>query len=86
VRVTLGGQAAYIAYISPTQINALAPNIETGNIAVAVSNSVGTSSAVSAISQNGSASILHVGTYAVATHVDFTPAAKNGTLSGVVTV
>jgi uncharacterized protein (TIGR03437 family) len=61
VRVTFGVQAAYIAYVSTTQINALAPNIETGNLAVVVSNSVGTSPAASTISQDGSASILHVG-------------------------
>jgi uncharacterized protein (TIGR03437 family) len=44
--VTIGNQAAFVAYISPTQINALVPStVGTGTQAVTVSTAAGTSSA-----------------------------------------
>lgn len=46
VKVTIGGQLAFIDYISPTQINALIPStVGTGAQQVIVSNSLGTSAA-----------------------------------------
>src|SRR5205807_1550240 len=43
--VTIGGQAAYIEYVSQNQVNALLPTgIPTGQQSVVVSNSVGNSS------------------------------------------
>ena len=44
--VTIGNQSAYVAYISPTQVNALVPsNVGTGPLAVTVSTAAGTSPA-----------------------------------------
>jgi uncharacterized protein (TIGR03437 family) len=46
--VTIGGQAAFVAYISPTQVNALVPsNVGTGPLPVTVSTAAGTSAASS---------------------------------------
>jgi len=47
VSVTVGGQAAYISYVSPVQINAVAPNVAAGPITVVVKNPLGTSTAFS---------------------------------------
>lgn len=46
--VTIGGQAAYVAYISPTQVNAQVPTtVGTGPLPVTVSTAAGTSAASS---------------------------------------
>jgi uncharacterized protein (TIGR03437 family) len=46
VTVTIGGEAAYVSYISPTQINALVPsNVGLGSQLLTVSTSGGTSAA-----------------------------------------
>ena len=42
VSVTVGGQPAYIEYVSPTQINAIAPNVAAGSVPVVVTNANGT--------------------------------------------
>jgi uncharacterized protein (TIGR03437 family) len=86
VSVSVGGQPAYISYISPTQINALAPNVGTGTASVTVTNSSGTSAAVAAVSQMVQPAFFQWGTYAVATRQDFSPAVKNGALSGLASV
>jgi uncharacterized protein (TIGR03437 family) len=87
VSVNVGGQAAYIYYVSPGQINFIAPEVPAGSQPVVVKNSTGTSSP----------SMLTVGTYGpaffpwpnnqvVATRQDFSLAAKNGTFAGDTTV
>jgi uncharacterized protein (TIGR03437 family) len=43
VSVTVGGRPAYINYISPVQINALAPSVGAGTMEVTVTNPAGTS-------------------------------------------
>lgn len=49
VSVQIDGQAAYIDYVSPTQINVLAPaDAKTGSVSVSVTNSAGMSNSVSA--------------------------------------
>jgi uncharacterized protein (TIGR03437 family) len=87
VKVSVGGQPAYIYYISPTQINALAPNVGTGPpLPVTVTNANGTSSAVTAtVLFFQPAFFLWPGNYAVATTVNYGLAVKNGTFSGVTT-
>ena len=50
VGVKVGGQDAYVYYISPTQINVLAPNVGTGSMSVTVSNANGISTAATATS------------------------------------
>jgi uncharacterized protein (TIGR03437 family) len=86
VSVNVGGQNAYVYYISPTQINVVAPNIALGSAPVTVTTSSGTSSAATATAQAVQpAFFLWPGSYAVATRVDFSFAVKAGTFSGVTT-
>ena len=86
VTVSVGGKPAYISYISPTQINAIAPDIGTGTMAVSVTNSNVTSSAVTATSVSVQpAFFLLAGNYPVATRQDFSIAVENGTLAGLTT-
>jgi len=86
VTVRFGGQAAYVAYISPTQINVLAPAVATGMVEVTVTNSGNTGAAVSVVSQTAQPAFFQWGSYAVATHLDYSLAVKNGAIAGVVTV
>jgi uncharacterized protein (TIGR03437 family) len=86
VTVTVGGQPGYIDYVSPNQINLVAPNIGTGPTQVKVTDSLGTSVAFSSTSATfGPAFFLWPGGYAVATYTDFSLAVKNGTFAGVTT-
>ena len=80
VTVTVNGKPAYVSYISPTQINAQAPNDATvGSVSVQVTNNGVTSGLVTAQMQRFSpAFFLWPGNYAVATHADFSLAAKAG--------
>jgi uncharacterized protein (TIGR03437 family) len=87
VGVKVGGKDAYIYYVSPTQINALAPDVGTGSMSVTVSTPTGTSAAFTATSNSlMPAFFLLPGNQAVATHIDGTLAIKNGTYAGVTTV
>jgi uncharacterized protein (TIGR03437 family) len=88
VNVTIGGQMAYVEFVSPGQVNVLAPpNIGTGPLAVTVMTPAGTSAAATVTSQTASpAFFLWPGGYAVATRPDFSLAVKNGTFAGTTTV
>jgi uncharacterized protein (TIGR03437 family) len=86
VSVDVNGQAAYIAYISPTQINALAPNVGPGTLSVTITNSSGTSSAVTVVSQAFQPAFFQWGNFAVATREDYSFAVKNGSIPGLTTV
>ncbi len=86
VTVTVGGKPAYIYYVSPTQINAVAPDVPSGTAQVVVSNSIGTSLATSVTAGiYGPAFFQWVAPnntlYAVATRTDFTLAVKDGTFA-----
>ena len=85
VSVMVGGQPAYIAYVSPTQINAVAPNVPAGTAAVTVTTSVGTSAAVNANAQAAQPAFFQWGNYAVASKLDYSLAVKSGTFAGVTT-
>lgn len=87
VSVSIGSQQAFIYYVSSTQINAIAPNVGTGSLSVSVTNSVGPSNPVTAVSQTVQpAFFLWPGNYAVATHTDFSYAVENGTFTGLTTI
>jgi uncharacterized protein (TIGR03437 family) len=87
VSVSVGGLPAYVYYISPTQINVLAPNVGTGSVSVTVTNNSNTSAAATAVSSTvGPAFFPWPNTQPVATHVDYSLAAKNGTFAGATTV
>jgi uncharacterized protein (TIGR03437 family) len=87
VSVMIGGTPAYISYISPGQINVIAPQASAGPVTVIVTNSSGTSAAFTVTSGEYSPAFFSwPGNQAVATHLDFTYAAKAGTFPGVSTV
>jgi uncharacterized protein (TIGR03437 family) len=86
VSVMVGSQPAYIAYISATQINALAPSVAAGSVPVTVTASGGTSQAVMAQLQAEQPAFFQWGDYAVATRQDFSLAVKDGTFPGTTTV
>ena len=85
VSVSVGGQPAYIEYISPSQINAIAPNVLAGSVPVTVTNSNGTSQAVNAQLSVETPAFFQWGTYAVATRQDYSYAVKNGAIAGLAT-
>jgi uncharacterized protein (TIGR03437 family) len=87
VSVTVGGAAAYVYYISPGQINFIVPDVGEGPQHVLVTNSAGTSAAVSVTASTfGPAFFLWPNSQAVATYQNFTLAAANGTFANTTTV
>lgn len=86
VSVSIGGVPAYISYVSPTQINVLAPQISTGSVTVTVTSGSQTSAAYTVTAaQYSPAFFAWPGNQVVATHLDGTYAAKAGTFPGVTT-
>lgn len=87
VSVSIGGQPAYVYFVSSGQINVVAPNVQPGPVNVIVTNSQGSSTAFSATAQAFQpAFFLWNNTFAVATRQDFSYAAKDGTFPGLTTV
>jgi uncharacterized protein (TIGR03437 family) len=89
VTVTVGGQPAYIYYVSPTQINVVAPDIAAGPATVIVKNSLGTSTPFSTTGSAFQPAFFPLlDGYIVATHNDatYSLAVKNGTYPGLTTV
>jgi uncharacterized protein (TIGR03437 family) len=85
VKITVGGEPAYISYLSPTQINAVVPNVAAGTARVTVTNSIGDSATVNAVVQAVQPAFFQWGNYAAATTLDYSLAVKNGTFPGVTT-
>jgi uncharacterized protein (TIGR03437 family) len=87
VTVTVGGKPAYVYYISPTQVNALAPDIGAGSMAVTVSNA---GSVSAAFTENANpimpAFFPWPNNQPVATRQDGSFVVKNGTFAGTTTV
>jgi uncharacterized protein (TIGR03437 family) len=81
VIVTVASQPAYIQYVSPTQINVVAPDVEAGIVPVTISASGGLSATAMAAALSVQPAFFQWGTYAVATHQDYTYAVKNGAFS-----
>jgi uncharacterized protein (TIGR03437 family) len=73
VSATIGGKAAFVYYISPTQINVQAPDINAGDVVVTVTNANGTSNSVTVTAADFAPGFFQTGQYAIATH-------QNGTL------
>jgi uncharacterized protein (TIGR03437 family) len=86
VSVMVGGQPAYIEYVSPTRINAVAPNVPAGSVPVTVTNAHGTSPATDVQLSTEQPAFFQWGNYAVATRQDFSLAVKNGTFAATTTV
>jgi uncharacterized protein (TIGR03437 family) len=87
VSVTMGGMPAYVYYISPGQLNLLAPDLPAGLVTVTVTTPGGTgTSFATTASLYGPAFFLWPGSQVVATRQDYTYAVKAGTFAGAATV
>jgi uncharacterized protein (TIGR03437 family) len=87
VSVSMGGKPAYVYYISPGQLNVLAPNVAAGPVTVTVTTPNGTGASFSTTaSLYGPAFFLWPGSQAVATRQDYSYAVKAGTFAGATTV
>ncbi len=87
VTASVGGKPAYVYYVSPTQLNLLAPDIPAGPAQVTVTAPSGTSSTFTVTaSQYGPAFFSWPNNQPVATRQDFSYAAADGTFAGATTV
>ena len=87
VSVTMGGKPAYVYFISPGQLNVLAPDIPAGPTTVTVTNAGGASAGfATTASTYGPAFFLWPGSQVVATRQDYSYAAKADTFAGAATV
>ena len=86
VSVTLGGQPAYVYFVSTGQINFIIPDVPAGPQQVVVSNAAGSSSAVNAtVSDFGPAFFQWPASQVVATTQSFAYVAETGTFPAVAT-
>jgi uncharacterized protein (TIGR03437 family) len=86
VGVSVGGQPAYVYYVSPGQINAVVPNIAAGQTTLSVTTPTGQTGAVAVnVGTQAPAFFLWPGNQAVATRQDGSYAVKAGTFSGATT-
>lgn len=88
VSVSVGGTPGYLSYVSPGQINVLAPNLGAGPTAVTVTTSAGTSEPyiMTAPALQPAFFELTGTSYVVATDTNYNPLASNGTIPGRTTV
>jgi uncharacterized protein (TIGR03437 family) len=87
VSVTIGGQPAYIYYVSPEQVNVLAPALGEGPVSVVVTNLGGVSDPVTTTASTyAPAFFTWPGQQVVATRQGFSIAAQTDTFAGVTTV
>lgn len=87
VSVTMGGKPAYIYFISPGQLNVLAPDVPAGPISVTVTTADGASAPFSTTaSAYGPAFFVWPGNQVVATRTDYSYAVKPGTFAGATTI
>jgi uncharacterized protein (TIGR03437 family) len=71
VSVTINGKQAFVYFISPTQLNVVAPADTTvGTVPVVVRNSAAPGVSATALLQTASPAFFAAGKYAVATHAD----------------
>ena len=87
VSVTINGVPAYVEYISPTQVNVLAPDDATvGAVQVQVTTAQVASNSFTAQKQPVSPGIfLFAGNYVVAQHADYSLVGKSGLIAGATT-
>ena len=87
VSVSIGGKHAYINFVSPGQINLVAPDVGFGSLPLTVTTAGGTSATYTVTSgQYGPAFFEWPNSQPIATRLDYTDAVKNGTFAGVTTV
>jgi uncharacterized protein (TIGR03437 family) len=86
VNVSIGGKPAYIYYISPGQLNVLAPDVPAGPATVTVTTAAGASSAfATTAAAYGPAFFVWPNNQVVATRQDYSYAVKAGTFAGATT-
>jgi uncharacterized protein (TIGR03437 family) len=87
VSVRIGGQPAFVYYISPTQINVQVPAVPAGTTDVVVTSGSATSNTAQATLADFAPAFFVAGNYAIATHSDGSlvtstaPAAKGETIT-----
>jgi uncharacterized protein (TIGR03437 family) len=87
VSVSVGGKPAYMYYISPGQINVLAPDVPAGSVTVTVTTGAGTSPPVTTTAGTyGPAFFPWPNGQIVATRQDYSYAAKAGSFPTLTTV
>lgn len=88
ISVTIDGHPVFVQYISPAQINVLTPpDLATGVVPVVVTTPAGASAPFSVASlASMPAFFTWPGGQPVATHTDYTLAAKAGTFAGAATI
>ncbi len=87
VSVTIGGKPAYVDAVTPGQINVQAPDVGNGPVQVVVTTGGGASAPFATNSQLYSPAFFPwPGNQPVATHLDYSIAAKNGTFPELTTV
>jgi uncharacterized protein (TIGR03437 family) len=87
VKVSIGGNPAYVSFVSPGQINALAPSVASGNAQVTVTAANGSTATVTVTAQQFSPAFFPwPNGQPVATHLDYSWAVKTGTFAGTTTV
>ncbi len=89
VSVSMGGKAAYVDYISPGQLNVLAPDVPAGPVTVTVTTPGGTSAGLTATASLYGPAFFVADTASsqiVATHQDYSLAVKAGTFPAATTV
>jgi uncharacterized protein (TIGR03437 family) len=87
VSVTIGGKPAYVYFISPGQLNVLAPDVPSGPVTVTVTTDGGTSAVFTTTANAyGPAFFPWPNNQVVATRQDYSYAAKAGTFPGATTV
>jgi uncharacterized protein (TIGR03437 family) len=86
VGVSVGGAPGYPSYVSPGQINVLAPNLSTGPTAVTVTTSAGTSEPYIMTAPAVQPAFFEwAGNYAIATDTSYDWLVKNGAFPGTTT-
>ena len=87
VSVTVNGLPAYVEYISPTQINVLAPDdAMLGTVQVQVTTAQGRSNSFAAQKQQFAPAFFTVGSgYVAAQHADYSYVGKPGSVAGATT-
>lgn len=86
VSATINGLAAYVEYISPTQVNVLAPDdVTVGAVQVQVTTAQGKSNSFTAQKEQFAPAFFWMpsGTYVAALHADYTYVGKAGLIAGV---
>jgi uncharacterized protein (TIGR03437 family) len=87
VSVTINGLPAYVEYISPTQVNILAPDDSTvGAVPIQVTTAQGKSNSFTAQKQQFAPAFFTMGgSYVAAQHADYSYVGKPGLLAGATT-